>query len=361
MNDSSSRAKILVVDDSKLIRKSAAKILGEEFDVVQAEDGEEAWKLISGDDSIQVVFSDLDMPNLNGYGLLERIRTHSNAGIAELPVVIVTGAEKDEEAKFNALKNGATDFITKPFKSTDIVARARAHADYQRTTRALANAAAIDSLTGLCNQKAFAEKLEKDLSFCHRHHHPLAVAIFEVGDFRSLFMDVGRQGADVIVKEIAKVIGKTVRREDTVSRYSMARFAVSLPTAKHEGLAAFSERIISTVAKFNVRRKGEPISVGMTAGIVAFDAVAQELSWEAVMQQAEQALSTAQATHAPLHIAIPSPIPQPAVAAFSIDQLLAEINQGNSVAPDTLYAAIQLLQPLVRKMDESQRKLLLAV
>jgi diguanylate cyclase (GGDEF)-like protein len=361
MNDSSSRAKILVVDDSKLIRKSAAKILGEEFDVVQAEDGEEAWQLISKDDSIQVVFSDLDMPNLNGYGLLERIRTHSNAGIAELPVVIVTGAEKDEEAKFNALQKGATDFITKPFKSTDIVARARAHADYQRTTRALANAAAIDSLTGLANQKAFAEKLDKDISFCHRHHHPLAVAVFEVSDFRALFMDVGRQGADVIVKEIAKVIGKAVRREDTVSRYSIARFAVALPTAKQEGLTAFSERVISTVAKFNVRRKGEPISVGMTAGIVSLDTVAQDVTWETVMQQAEQALTHAQSRHIPLHISALSPAQPAAVAAFSIDQLLAEINQGNPVSTDTLYAAINLLQPLVRKMDETQRKLLLAV
>jgi diguanylate cyclase (GGDEF)-like protein len=361
MNDSSSRAKILVVDDSKLIRKSAAKILGEEFDVVQAEDGEEAWQLINKDESIQVVFSDLDMPNLNGYGLLERIRTHSNAGIAELPVVIVTGAEKDEEAKFNALQKGATDFITKPFKSTDIVARARAHADYQRTTRALANAAAIDSLTGLANQNAFAEKLDKDLSFCHRHHHPLAVAVFEVSDFRTLFMDVGRQGADVIVKEIAKVIGKAVRREDTVSRYAIARFAVSLPTAKQEGLVAFSERVISTVAKFNVRRKGEPISVGMTAGFVSLDTVAQDVTWEAVMQRAEQALTTAQSTHVSMHISALAPVQPAAAAAFSIDGLLAEIDQGNSVSTDTLYAAINLLQPLVRKMDDTQRKLLLAV
>jgi two-component system, cell cycle response regulator len=362
MNDSSSRAKILVVDDSKLIRKSASKILSEEFDVVQAEDGEEAWQLITSDDSIQVVFSDLDMPNLNGFGLLERIRTHPNAGIAELPVVIVTGAEKDEEAKFNALQRGATDFITKPFKSTDIVARARAHADYQRTTRALANAAAIDTLTGLANQNAFAEKLDKDLSFCHRHHHPLAVAVFEVSDFRALFMDVGRQGADVIIKEIAKVIDKTVRREDTVSRYTMARFAVSLPTAKHEGLTAFSERIINTVAKFNVRRKGEPISVGMTAGIIAFETVTQDLTWNVVMQQAEQALLTAQSTHVPLHIATRlASMPQPAAATFSIDQLLAEIGQGKAVSTDTLYAAIRLLQPMVQKMDDSQRKLLLAI
>ena len=359
MNDSSSRAKILVVDDSKLIRKSAAKILDEEFDVVQAEDGEQAWQLITSDESIQVVFSDLDMPNLNGYGLLERIRTHANAGIADLPVVIVTGAEKDEEAKFNALQRGATDFITKPFKSTDIVARARAHADYQRTTRALAAAAAIDSLTGLANQKSFAEKLEKDLSFCHRHHHPLAVAVFEVNDFRALFMDVGRQGTDVIVKEIARVIGKTVRREDTVSRYSIARFAVSLPTAKQEGLEAFSERIINTVAKFNVRRKGEPISIAMAAGIVALSDVAQDMTCEAVMRQAEQALATAQSSHVALHIT--SPVAAPQTPAFSIDQLLADIDQGSTVSADTLYAAIHRLQPLVQKMDESQRKLLLAV
>lgn len=359
MNDSSSRAKILVVDDSKLIRKSACKILSEEFDVVQAEDGEEAWRLISSDESIQVVFSDLDMPNLNGFELLERIRTHSNAGIAELPVVIVTGAEKDEEAKHNALQRGATDFITKPFKSTDIVARARAHADYQRTTRALANAAAIDSLTGLANQKAFAEKLDKDLSFCHRHHHSLAIAVFEISDFRTLFMDVGRQGADVIVKEVAKVIGKAVRREDTVSRYAIARFAVSLPTAKQEGLAAFSERIISTVAKFNVRRKGEPISVAMSAGVVAIDIVTADLTVDGVMQQAEQALITAQSTHAPLHITTLAPAHTQATAALSIDQLLAGIAEGNTVSADTLYAAIRALQPLVQKMDDSQRQLLM--
>lgn len=358
MNDSSNRVKILVVDDSKLIRKSAAKILDEEFDVIQAEDGEEAWQLISADDSIQVVFSDLDMPKLNGFGLLERIRTHSNAGIAELPVVIVTGAEKDEEAKLSALEKGATDFITKPFKSTDIIARARIHADYQRTTRALANAAAIDSLTGLANQKAFIEKLEKDISFCQRHHHPLAVAVFEVSDFRTLFMDVGRQGADVIVKEIAKVLGKAVRLEDTVSRYAMARFAVSLPTAKHEGLAAFGERVISTVAKFNIRRKGEPISIAMSAGMVAIDSIATGTTCESLLQQVEQALGTAQATNQSLHIAVP--VQERTAPACSIDQILADIQQGSIPGTDTLYAAIRLLLPLVQKMDGAQKQLLLA-
>lgn len=359
MNDSSNRAKILVVDDSQLIRKSAAKILGDEFDVVQASDGEQAWQIICADESIQVVFSDLDMPNLDGFGLLERIRTHGNAGIAELPVVIVTGAEKDEDAKHNALQRGATDFITKPFKSTDIIARARAHADYQRTTRALANAAAVDSLTGLANHRAFIEKLDKDLSFCHRHHHPIAVAVFEIAEFKTLFLDVGRQGADVIVKEVAKVITKAVRLEDTVSRASMARFAVSLPTAKLEGLATFSERILNTVAKFNVRRKGEPISIGMHCGMVALDNVDQAANAQQLMDHAEQALARAQAGHARLDIT--SLHRAPDATPVSIDALLTELQQGKAPTPTDLATAVELLKPLLKILPPMQRQQLLQV
>jgi len=304
------------------------------------------------------VFSDLDMPNLDGFGLLERIRTHSNAGIAELPVIIVTGAEKDEDAKLNALQRGATDFITKPFKSTDIIARARAHADYQRTTRALADAASADSLTGLANHKAFIDKLEKDLSFCHRHQHPIAVALFEISDFKSLFLDVGRQGSDVIVKEIAKVISKTVRLEDTVSRYSMSRFAVSLPTAKHEGLAPLSERILATVAKFNVRRKGEPISIGMHCGLVAIDNVDTTLSATQLVDQAEKALARAQANHAPLDIMTIHNAASTA-AALSIDALLSEVKLGAVPSGADIAAALMQLKPLLRKLSAIQKQQLI--
>lgn len=105
------KPRVLVVDDSKLLRKAASKILNHEFDVKTAEDG---WEQIAIDDSIQVVFCDLMMPVLDGYGLLERVRSSENSRISGLPIVILTGGDSDE-AKEKALAMGVTDFITKPF------------------------------------------------------------------------------------------------------------------------------------------------------------------------------------------------------------------------------------------------------
>src|SRR5690606_2612914 len=125
--------------------------------------------------SIQVVFTDLSMPELDGYGLLEKIRTCDDAGIAGLPVIVVTGAENDEAAREQALRMGATDFITKPFNSTDLQARASAHADYQRERRTLEAVTTIDRLTGLGNAGFYMGRLKQDLAFAARHLHALSV------------------------------------------------------------------------------------------------------------------------------------------------------------------------------------------
>src|SRR5215472_4673341 len=97
-------ARVLIVDDSKLIRNAASKMLGAEFDVVTADDGAEAWALLERDASIQVVFTDLAMPGLNGYELLRNIRTSSDSRIRALPTIVVTGVEDDEVARVRALE-----------------------------------------------------------------------------------------------------------------------------------------------------------------------------------------------------------------------------------------------------------------
>ena len=131
------KPKLLMIDDSKLMRKSAVKMLGDDFQVLTAESGEQGLAIINNDADLQVVFTDINMPGIDGYEVLKEIRTHADDAIRALPVVVVTGAENDDQAKEEALSQGATDFITKPFNSTDLRARALAHANFRRTARAL--------------------------------------------------------------------------------------------------------------------------------------------------------------------------------------------------------------------------------
>src|SRR4030065_215807 len=68
------KARILVVDDSRVIRKAISKILGDECVLSEAEDGGVGWGRLREDDTIQVVIADVEMPRLDGYSLICRIR-----------------------------------------------------------------------------------------------------------------------------------------------------------------------------------------------------------------------------------------------------------------------------------------------
>lgn len=267
------KPRILIVDDSKVLRRAATKILGPDYDVVLANDGEDGWEKIAVDDSIQVVFSDLSMPVLDGYGLLERIRSSDNVRINELPVIIVTGGEGDE-ARIQALEMGATDFITKPFDTVDLTARAKAHVTAVQVTQGLkqekerlSENSNIDPLTGLGNKQQFIEKLKQDRSFTSRHKLPLSVLCVEIDNYKQIFVKHGKILAEGLVKQLAKVVLKQVRQEDTAARISVAAIAVSLPTATAAGSNILAERLRSAIEKAQFKYNGNPLSITVSAAI----------------------------------------------------------------------------------------------
>jgi DNA-binding response OmpR family regulator len=117
-----SRLTVLIVDDSKVIRLALNKILKKDFEVIQASDGEEALTCLDENSAISAIFSDVSMPNLDGFGLLEKVRTSSDDRIAKLPFIIIT-AKDDDDAFISRVKNaGGDDLITKPFKTNEITA-----------------------------------------------------------------------------------------------------------------------------------------------------------------------------------------------------------------------------------------------
>ena len=270
--ETGAKARILVVDDSKLMRKAALKMLGDEFDVVTADDGEDAWSLLQTDTTLQVVFTDLNMPRCDGYELLRRVRTSDDAGISGLPLIVVTGAENDEAARMQALDLGATDFITKPFTTTDLVARARAHAKHQRVTRELQAQAMLDSLTGLANKSGLLDRLQQDIAYARRHQQPLSLVRIEIEDFRRFFLYYGRDLAESLVLQVARLVRARIRKEDTAARIGLGGFALSLPGGQAEGIAGMIERLRAEVAAQAPKDEdGQAIGVVLRAAVFAPD------------------------------------------------------------------------------------------
>ena len=106
----------LIVDDEKIIREILKNTLERErFDVLLAESGVAALKLLSSK-QVDVVISDIQMPEMSGMDLLSQIKAH----YPDLPVIMITG-QSGKFDKDDVLTAGADGYINKPFKNIDII------------------------------------------------------------------------------------------------------------------------------------------------------------------------------------------------------------------------------------------------
>ena len=128
------KPKVLVIDDSRIVHAAIKKAIKEEFEVLDAYDGEEGWIMLRQDNEIQVVITDQGMPKLDGFGLISRVRQSAVSRINEIPIIMVTGAEEEQvEISEKALDMGATDFLTNPFENNIIRARVRSNINLDQT------------------------------------------------------------------------------------------------------------------------------------------------------------------------------------------------------------------------------------
>lgn len=287
------RPRILLADDSKVIRTSAARILGEEFEVLLAVDGQDAWDQLRQHDDISAVFTDIGMPYIDGLELLARIRGHEDENFSALPVIVVTGDETDA-AREDALRRGATDFITKPFNRVDLLARARSHATAQRERRELAAHTTIDRLTRLGNEQHFLNTLREARSFATRHGQPLTVLRLQIDGLKDVVKQVGKETFLRRMRELGAVIKACIRNEDTAARLETVHFAIISPMCDAEGGQKLARRIQATVAAAG-KRAGWEHALTLSVGVATpslypdadFDAVMKDLA-AAAAEAAEQ-------------------------------------------------------------------------
>lgn len=287
------KPKVLVIDDSRIVHAAIKKAIKEEFEVLDAYDGEEGWIILREDNEIQLVITDQGMPKLDGFGLIKRIRESAITRIAEVPVIMVTGAEQEQiEIREKALDLGATDFLTKPFENTIILARARSYTKFDQTIRdleetedALIEQAVLDTLTGVYNQRYLLERGEKDISFAQRHREELSVFCLELDNFNDYILNVGEDVTNKVLKWSGDLLKKTMRKEDTIARIGECRFAVLAPTAEHFDAVSFCERIKETFAttEFDKTALANPITVSIGVASLIHD---QETDIKKILDEA---------------------------------------------------------------------------
>jgi len=110
------KPRILIADDEEGIRESLNLILGEDYDLAFAKDGEETLAML-GAEPFELVLLDIKMPKLDGLQVLKRLKSN---GTPSTPIMVLTAYQSVELAK-EAIKLGALDYLPKPFEREQIM------------------------------------------------------------------------------------------------------------------------------------------------------------------------------------------------------------------------------------------------
>ena len=297
------KQRVLLVDDSRIVRTTVSRLIRKSFDVREEADGEAGWQAISSDPSIVVVFSDIQMPKLDGFALIERMRASQDPRIKGIPVIVISGDE-DDATKKRARAAGANDFITKTTDGTEILSRIdnllnlmEAKQQLVASKQAIDQNVTKDPITGTFTPHYLATEGAKHFSHARRHGGSLSVLVFQVDTYGDISAKVGKAIADQLLARIAKLVMGTLRAEDSLGRISEAGFAGIFPGTSSQQALAFARRMHEQLEKAQVSYRGEVLKIGTSMGLAALD-VDSATAIEDLMKLAQQRLRDAAAKKA---------------------------------------------------------------
>ena len=120
MKNTDKRQRILIVDDAKLNRDILKEILGETYNYLEAENGNQAIQMTADNPGIDLMLLDINMPQMNGFEVLKLMK--QSQCLDETPVIMISSEDAVDTMR-KAYELGITDYITRPFDSVIVKKR----------------------------------------------------------------------------------------------------------------------------------------------------------------------------------------------------------------------------------------------
>ena len=238
---------ILVVDDEdKDVRLIQNYLQGEAYQISVAKTGEETLSRVLKE-KIDLVLLDILLPGMDGFQVVQRLREIE--GGKNLQIVALTNLQ-DMESKIKGIELGADDYLVKPINKHELRVRIRslvkkkAYLDSLKNEYASAVQTAItDKLTGLYNRAYFEHFINLEIKRAERQTAFLSLIMMDIDDFKQYNDTLGHLAGDRILRDVGKLVRKSIREIDLAARYGGEEFALVLPHTNIEGAVVVAERL----------------------------------------------------------------------------------------------------------------------
>ncbi|NVM21932.1 MAG: diguanylate cyclase, partial [Desulfobacterales bacterium] len=256
-------AKILIIDDSRLIVHVAKTILTKRgHEVILSQDGVAGLEAAKSEKP-DVILLDLVMPVMDGYQVCEQLKEVEST--KEIPIIMLTSKSEPAD-KVKGLEMGALDYVTKPFDEGELAARVNIQLQLkelrealEEKNRQLQELANRDGLTGLYNHRYFHEQLKKDFLRAKRYHEFLSCVLLDIDYFKKFNDTHGHQTGDIILSTLGGLIEDAARESDFAARYGGEEFAVLLYYTEASDAFQITERLRQKVEGHKIQHKGKAL------------------------------------------------------------------------------------------------------
>src|SRR5690606_9490426 len=190
-----------------------------------------------------LVITDHDMPELNGLEMLKQLRLEQN-----YVTVIFMSGRTDSQLVAHAIRTGADDFIRKPFRFDEFIARVESalrnndiHKELREANIKLQEMVERDYLTGLFNMRSMYERIEFELKRAKRFKRNVSAVMLDMDHFKTVNDTNDHLFGSFVLKEVGEIIRSTIREVDFAARYGGDEFLIVLTETNENGTRIFCE------------------------------------------------------------------------------------------------------------------------
>lgn len=265
---------ILIVDSgSELFDALSGKLTQNGYKLLTANNGFNSAR-IAGKYIPDIIILELPATKMLCFETLKELKTDTST--ANIPVIVISSID-DVDSKVDALNSGANDFIIKPFHFNEVLARIETQLrisdmrlELEKKARLLEQMAITDPLTELYNRRYLLNRLHSEINHTFRYNESISCLMIDVDHFKNINDNFGHQAGDIILKEIALILKKTMREYDVPIRYGGEEFIIICPNTDKDGAISLADRIRVNIetASFHIKDFGNvklTISIGVSS------------------------------------------------------------------------------------------------
>jgi len=259
VSDKNNQETILIVDDTESNIDILLELLSE-YDLAVATDGLSAIEIANNED-IDLILLDIIMPEMDGYDVCNSLKL--SAKTKDIPIIFIT-AKTDENSIEKAYDIGGIDYVTKPFKPKELLARVKRELKLTFLIHNLNYLASHDPMTGIYNRRKFFELATK----LFKTSTELFVVMIDIDKFKSINDKYGHPLGDEVIKAVTHSISNLMQDGTVFGRIGGEECAMVCVEKNREIIATNIEKIRNTIELLDIiTENNEMVSFTISSGI----------------------------------------------------------------------------------------------